>query len=1047
MTELTDQIYEQILFSRSPTLNPQAVNPDIFDVEGKIIKVPESLYKYHMKTNQRMPEEYLPPEHQRTYGSSFPLPRFPEEGERLGDWSIQLMPEAIGEERYPWVDEEEAEWLERMNISSKGAPKSIVKTATWLPNDEYQPTAVEKLLREHYPDATEADGSPWDFAIRQEPRTKRLMYRDPELKGGDKEYQVLFAPGIQWADVAAELPMLAAEVGGGIVGGVGGSFVAPGPGTVVGGITGEMVMAFGMRLKQLYDFKERGLLDPAKYKDSEDDPRWMNQMVRDSMKYAGFVGAMGVGGTAFFHLLRRVARQTLPQVEWDHDVFAEAYDQVQKEVTPGTPTAEIVSTLTAPQILLHSSVKGAQEQPAAEYWGQLSQLSSRPHKMYDPLREKLATQTRIKETTLREQMDKPGGGTETLEEVMEIGPEQRARRGTNIQEAIETQRLPEVQKLADDISGFEREALEAANDFATGVRPLSELALTTRHSIEAVRNKVDDVLDAKYAQIEKEIQGNPVFDTTSLINWGKKQAGTIKQDILPSLAIEDRRILEDILNLGKKTDPGAGKKIGYPALKRAITNVNGLISKAQGAAKSGASTPELGFLYQLKSQLKGMRDQLIDPKTPWGKGIIERNPKILDELADIEKRYAKFNDNFNRELAGKLTRKVQGSGKVYEIADEKVLDDILLNKDSGSRRKLRAIFNTPEGLEGLEAVRSGIKTMYANQMRQGTGELVALNPAQHQRFFNKYGDAMKEWLRPEDFKKFQNAHSAAIHTKKEIAALERSRKKLIQYPWGSPDLLNEPEILFKEAYQPDRWTRSKNLRQAINELEPTQRDAFIDSFKGMIYRDFIDKTSVKIPKAGGRIEVDINPKAMLEYIDKHRDAMRVWYGDEFIDGLQGWADHVRALAPEGRGVIDVGSAELKAALDLTRAYVGIFTREGRVLTALLRMGRSGKHKYVIEHLVNPKKLRDKVALNKFHTDPRTRAFTRELLTFELEQGMDAQLDPETDKGYLPYQTGTEQELEIYGPEEFGPVSRRTQDYPTPFNTGGPARLIKLNHGY
>ena len=92
-------------------------------------------------------------------------------------------------------------------------------------------------------------------------------------------------------------------------------------------------------------------------------------------------------------------------------------------------------------------------------------------------------------------------------------------------------------------------------------------------------------------------------------------------------------------------------------------------------------------------------------------------------------------------------------------------------------------------------------------------------------------------------------------------------------------------------------------------------------------------------------------------------------------------------------------------------------------------------------------MRDKVALNKFHTDPRTRAFTRELLTFELEQGMDAQLDPETDKGYLPYQTGTEQELEIYGPEEFGPVSRRTQDYPTPFNTGGPARLIKLNHGY
>ena len=607
--------------------------------------------------------------------------------------------------------------------------------------------------------------------------------------------------------------------------------------------------------------------------------------------------------------------------------------------------------------------------------------------------------------------------------------------------------MPEVEKLADDISGYEREALEAANDFATGVRPLSELALTTRRSIEAVRTKVDDVLKVKYEELEKQIQGNPVFDTTELINWGKRQAGNIRQDVFPSLAREDKAILEDIFNLTKKTAPGKGKLINYPSLKRAITNINGLIRKAEGPG--GIPTPELGFLFQIKDILKGMREQLIKPefKGAYQEGILKRNPKIVEELANIDRRFALFRDNFNRELAGKLTRKVKGSSKVYEVADEKVLDDILLNKDSGSRRKLRAIFNTPEGLEGLEAIRSGIKTLYANQMRQGTGDLVALNPAQHQRFFNKYGNAMKEWLRPKDFKKFQNAQSAAMNTKKEVAALEKSRKKLIQYPWGSPDLLNEPEILFKEAYQPDRWTRSKNLKQAIDQLEPTQKEGFIDSFKGMIYRDFIDKTSVKIPKAGGKIEIDINPKTMLEYIDKHRDAMRVWYGDEFIDGLQGWADHVRALLPEGRGVIDVGSAELKAALDLTRAYVGIFTREGRVLTALLRMGRSGKHKYVINHLVNPKKLRRKVAIDKFVTDPRFRAFTREFLTFDLEQEMDWQLDPETDKGYLPYQTGTEMELEWFGPGEFGPKSRDTQDYPTPFNKGGPVRLIKLNHGY
>ena len=189
MTELTDKIYEQILFSRSPTLNPQAIDPDIFDVEGKLIKVPESVYKYHMKTNRRMPSEYLPPDLQRRPGTSIATPFFPEEGEQVGDWSVELMPEE--DPQYPWVDEDETDYLERMNIGTEGAPKSIVKTATWLPNDDYQEIAVEKLLSQEYPEATEEDGSPWDFAIRQEPRTKRLMYRDPAQAG---KYQILFAP-------------------------------------------------------------------------------------------------------------------------------------------------------------------------------------------------------------------------------------------------------------------------------------------------------------------------------------------------------------------------------------------------------------------------------------------------------------------------------------------------------------------------------------------------------------------------------------------------------------------------------------------------------------------------------------------------------------------------------------------------------------------------------------------------------------------------------------------------------------------------------------
>ena len=59
----------------------------------------------------------------------------------------------------------------------------------------------------------------------------------------------------------------------------------------------------------------------------------------------------------------------------------------------------------------------------------------------------------------------------------------------------------------------------------------------------------------------------------------------------------------------------------------------------------------------------------------------------------------------------------------------------------------------------------------------------------------------------------------------------------------------------------------------------------------------------------------------------------------------------------------------------------------------------------------------------------------------------SQLEARKSKGYAPEQTGTEEEMELFGPEKFSEISEWTTPNPTPFNTGGPARLIKLNHGY
>ena len=191
-------------------------------------------------------------------------------------------------------------------------------------------------------------------------------------------------------------------------------------GMIAAGVGGEAFAAAGMRLTQLYRMRNKGYLSPKYDNDMT--------MVIEALKHGGMIGAFGLGGSALFGLARRIfnmapiTRNISPAIEWDKDVFIDAYKQVTKEAKEqgGTASAmkakaEIADTLTAPQILLHSSVPGAKSQPASEYWQELSQMGSQGGREYDQIRKTLVEQDKIKERTLREQF---GEGTEeTLEDV------------------------------------------------------------------------------------------------------------------------------------------------------------------------------------------------------------------------------------------------------------------------------------------------------------------------------------------------------------------------------------------------------------------------------------------------------------------------------------------------------------------------------------------------------------------------------------------------------------------------------------------------------
>lgn len=266
----------------------------------------------------------------------------------------------------------EVRQAEAAGINPKdGAPYQVQKDASYLPVDNYE-RGIKVLLKEAYP------GVPLEqFELAKEPRTGRIVYKDPE--SGEKQF--VQPPGIDFADVTAIMEPLMLEIGAGVGGFMAGSTVGPYTGAGVGGVlglgataqatdnpfwqatgaatgaaagavsapvtftlAGETMAHYIWRLNNLRGMKERGILDETY------TPEKIQSV---AMKDAGLVGVFSAGGAATFGLIAKfLGRNPASVLGIDKDSFIKAYDDVQTiKATGSAAEKEAVEDLTTPQLL------------------------------------------------------------------------------------------------------------------------------------------------------------------------------------------------------------------------------------------------------------------------------------------------------------------------------------------------------------------------------------------------------------------------------------------------------------------------------------------------------------------------------------------------------------------------------------------------------------------------------------------------------------------------------------------------------------------------
>ena len=215
-----------------------------------------------------------------------------------------------------------------------------------------------------------------DFELAKEPRTNRIVYKDPNT--GEKQF--VTPPGIDRADISAIMQPIMLEIAGGVGGFLAGTSVGPytgagigagmgltttaqftdvplfqatgaGAGALAGAVTapltftvaGETMAHYLWRLSNLKGMKERGILD-----ETYTPEKIQKVALQDSKMVAAF--SLG-GNVAFGTLAKFLGRNPADTLGINQQEFVDAFEQVEKMSKGTGPEAVVASNLSTPQVL------------------------------------------------------------------------------------------------------------------------------------------------------------------------------------------------------------------------------------------------------------------------------------------------------------------------------------------------------------------------------------------------------------------------------------------------------------------------------------------------------------------------------------------------------------------------------------------------------------------------------------------------------------------------------------------------------------------------
>jgi hypothetical protein len=865
-----------------------------------------------------------------------------------------------------------AEILKANNISNDGAPLSIRRHTGFynFDNPKVYRSQLESKLKEYFKNEGLITDE-FDFGLRTGPITERLEFRDPR-RGG--QYTVVDPIGGidtvtgDFLDISGEAVTVAGEVGGGIAGLPTTSVSGP-IGPAVTSAAGAFVATYG---RLITGYLNGDLPEQITHQD----------IIQKAMSDSGWAIAGGAGGALAYKLARplflKLTGQTnLPSKleDLDLDTFNNAHkmymnsdeakiltqagvqpsvSQVAEFASKKAASDPSTSTLDAAKFQNLASETAALESTAAKNPDNLEASSIINPKMASII----AGQRAVDEANL-------SGSSMSKAEVKDLGGFDAQKLGENIlndlaiDKAVAAKRhTDKALQLKNDLDDKITQALNITDDVDLDTFAFNVQSVFQKYADDGLKNLKDDYTELfeSWSKATGVNLDDAVAKPTFAISKVRTLLKNLENNILSNELTTEINLLKGILDnaqIGGSAVKGAAVKIKDMSIKElndTVLTLRKIERKAYSTLSKGGEAADAKLINEVTTVFENERNRIMK-KLSKGQDL------------DITSQIQSADDTYTDFMQSVLNKKKSTIKNILDSNKPKNILNLLKQPEFADSKTLGSILKLPENSNIIYDLRNVLLQEYSDKVfkKDNMGVLAKVDRNQHDVFMKKYGKLMENYF-PEEL-----LQTGIAAEPRKIASLlndiiqnEKTALAEVKTKFNLSDIRN-PDDVFNATWEvglKDRITNFSKIKPILDNNPSLKK-----TYKGFVLKDMFSAQDQNLRTVNGIQTYD--PKVMLKYVDDNKDQLKSLFGRDYVNNINSLNKAIDAVLnePKPRSIF----SQQTPLIGFVRAYLGVFTRPGRFVTAVDILRKNAGKDVLPKLLADPNKLAATIKLARLTT--------------------------------------------------------------------------------